>query len=537
MLTDHQKYLVKTTFQSVFFDNIEELPSEIQIEACRAVKSLPYYLTVVEMLKKHGIEGIVREAGEILCHPASQNPCGHGADLNMAITCDPVTVVIEFKEGVITAGRKGIFNVIAHDAIGSPSSSKEITIFLKQLIDEKVEKLTGNKEIFPIVKTQIISEKETSEFDPDIFLNNSIENQLKYLGITSETAKLCDENNFKAYQLFLNQFEVPKKNYDTIEEMNVALSKWHKKCIFEQQETHAYTIYTKSNNFCFIDIVEAKLGRFNHYLTSPNADFCVYRALKRIAFANGNTLMESSLAPDYFDMVCLLIKFQKEFQENNNQKIREIINIKGKHFHVYNGNFLLKNYLNSGIVNLGILEILIENVSLYIEFIDSIFKELLGDETEYSYQIRKALLRENNYKELLSKEIAQKMFIEAVIKEDFECQMLVLAQSSDDFSSKLLLNKEGLFKLVEKGFFTSVKKIIGMMFPEKLSTNDINLIARLSNGAINYERITCDAQISWANPAPLVPQYALARAASQQPAPVSPVQPNMSSQSSSSMSP
>lgn len=525
MLTDNQKFRLKSSFEMLYSEYIKSLPSEVQIKAYQAIQSFPYYLMVIEMLKEHDIEGVVRQAGEMLSHPAPQNSHDSVVNINMGLALSSVTVATKFdqRSGTTSLARQGVFNIAVHDDEASPSSSADVRVFIQDLINEELKKLTNDEENLQVKVMGTLPEKKVTDFSPDTFLTYSIESQLEYLNITSTAVKLCDENSFKAYQLFLSQFKIPEQKCDTIEKVNVELKLWYTRCRDELEETEKYIMGPNSNNTCcFSDVVEAKLSRFNHYCASPDANFYTYRALKRIAFVNGDVSMRASLEPDYLDMAYMLMKFK----ENNG--LEEILKTRGGNFHIYHGHMLLETYVSSNVINIQTLKTFVEKVILSVELIDTTLKRDKAQcpDKEYWYQIKKALLRALNYQECLPIKIAKEIFIDAVKRNDFECQMLVLAQSPEDFASRNLLNRENVFKLIRPEFYSSVRKIAGALYPSMLSTEDMVLISKLSNGAIAFKiNYKCHLEPSVLETQPVsTPLYALRSA--QQPVPaIPPAQP------------
>lgn len=503
MLTYHQKYLLAASFESLFFDAIEDLPLDVKIKACQAVKSLPYYLTEIETFKTHQIQDIVQQAGEVLSHPAPQNPYEHAAKPQLAIALPPSSVITKFDPNpapnatLISWARKGLFNLAIHNDESTPALAEDVYVFVEKLIDKKLKTWINDENILAIKANENISVKKITEFNPDTFLSYTIESQLEYLGITSESFKSCDENNLKAYQLFLHQFKIDQGKCDTIEKINTELNLWHQRCISERKETESYIGESNNATLSFIDIVEAKLSRFDHYAASAKANFYTYRALKRIALINEDFQMHLSLEPDYLDIAYLLIKFKQTDQ------LEEILKKCGKDFYMLHAQWLLNLYINSGSVSKKILDKFIETVQIHPKYIDSTLKEIVTkfpnthETADYWYLVKKALLQSLEYFDLLPKEMAKEMFIEAVKRDDFEYQMLVLAQSPESFSAKALLNKESVIKLVEQEFDNVAKKVISKIFPSKLSIEDVLLIEKLSQDRIKINTIKTNATLVW----------------------------------------
>lgn len=502
MLTDHQKYLLSVSFESLFFDAIEELPLDVKIKACQAVKSLSYYLTEIETFKTHQIQDIIRQAGEVLSHPAPQNPYDHAVKPQIAISMSPRLVITKCYsdtngKAIIEWARKGLFNLAIHSDNSAPALAEDIYVFVDALINEKLKTWCNDENILPVKTNKNVSVEKITEFNPDTFLSYTIESQLEYLGITSESFRLCDKNNLKAYQLFLRQFKIEQEKCDTIEKINTELKLWHQKCISEQKETESYIGESNSVTLNFIDIIEAKLNRFDHYAASAKPNFYTYQALKRIAFINEDFQMPLSLEPDYLDMAYLLVKFKQT------DRLEEILKKGGKDFYMLHAQCLFNLYINSGSVSKKILDKFIDTVQLHPAYVDITLKEIVTkfpsthETADYWYLIKKALLGSLEYFDLLPKEMAKEMFIEAVKRDDFEYQMLVLAQSPESFSAKALLNKESVIKLVEQKFDNAAKKVISKMFPSKLSIEDILLIEKLSQGRIKINTIKTNAALVW----------------------------------------
>jgi hypothetical protein len=508
MLTEYQKSLIRNILEHQFFVYLDELPAEIAVTACQAARSLPYYLTVLDTLKEHDIESPVRQIGEMLSHPAPQNPCQNGINLpnNMRVGHRLVVAKTSGEKGL--AVRKGLLNLFPNDDPEFPSSAGDVYEYIEHSINEKIKSLIPNVSNLDAIKhsdphTLLIerpSIKRILAFDPNTFLNYPIESQLLFLEMTDTSYNNCNNDNLHAYQLFFSQFDIPKEQCATVEQLNILLSKWFKICTDELQETKNHIDEASRSLLSLVNIIEAKLSRYSHYILSPNANFYTYQALQRISFINGDASKATMIGSDYLYTAFMLALCQRH------DALKNILIEKGRDFDINYANMLIAVYVNSGSSNPNTLETMLREAPIDNTVCNSLFYEVLLNtrDMEYSYQVRKILLRSSKFTETLSMETAKLCFSAAIQNDDFEMQMLVLAHSTKDFNSRKFLSINSVMKLLEDKCYAAVEKIMIRMFPYEMTINDLVAIQRLSNGMIDFD---AKCSYSFSIVRPVTPTY------------------------------
>jgi hypothetical protein len=479
VLNDTHKYLIKESIQRLFFAEIEALPSDIQILACKAALSLSFYTSVESTLKAHNLENCVKEVGMLLTHPCPENPRSLCVELGEKSAIDPSTV-IEKVEGGLKSIPIGILNLKVKNTPGFEAQSEEVIDFAKTLIVEKFPELTE----VPVNAVATSSSDNQNVSSVDISkLSTSM--QLAVLNISIEALPKCTTETFDSFQKFLIKVGVLKESLTSVDSLNKSLEIWFNTIKKEYEETCKLIGPKNSTLLTLANIIDAKLGRFDLVMKSP-INFYICWALQRLALANGHTGMIEYLKPDYSDIVRLLIKAKKK------DELKTLLTLEGKKIPHYHANFIFLKYFEEDTLDIEIIEILLgylqisdvcklnilENYALNKNRGNDLFERLL-----------QMTLFDLKFKLRMTLNAALEAFKCASNSGSFQLLISVLLHCPDEFASRMFICRDVFFSCLKKGLVQTALKFASMEFPRQLSMQDLVEAEAISQGKICFDQI------------------------------------------------
>ena len=219
MLNGKQKAVLKAIIKHQL-QGMENAPSNIQLIAMEAMLSFKYYIEVADKLETHDVHGIVKKVGEMLSHPAPQNPAHINTDIlprNTRLRAIDISKVVDRNPINI---RKGLLNLTVDDTPGAEATQNDVFQFIQKYIQKKIQSLRTKLKVEVRIEPLKLSKNKKVLLSDDYFAGQTVSCQLQYLGATSDSFKPCDDSNFKVYQQFLKQFKSEPK---TIEGVNKEL--------------------------------------------------------------------------------------------------------------------------------------------------------------------------------------------------------------------------------------------------------------------------------------------------------------------------
>ena len=373
MLNDMQKYLINQVMQIQFFNEIEKLSDELQLMAYKATLSVPYYFEFIDTLRINNIESAVVEVGEMMSHPAPQNPSSFDEN-RIEGYCNTFLVPIVQGDSVDFI-RKGIFNLIPYNDPEQPATKDDVSNYIKSKIASKISQL-GQSWIDTTESVSMTDDPVQPELKP------------------------------------------------------------------ERQYVESYTYQSTINN---TSLAEARLGKFDHYAQSPNANFYMLKGLRRIALGYGHEDMLPYFESDPLDLMRIAIDY------NQNDRLKALLKSHGKEIPSLYANFLLEYYYKNDRFDTKVLLSLLNDTTITSDFAAAFAHKISPISEDFEYHFLCRILISDKYNSTLPLALAENLLLEANNRNNLSHKALILALSPNEFDKSTFFN--------DLSFITTIKEI------------------------------------------------------------------------------